>query len=58
MECCLRFHHAYRPPVLLEGGHRNHLDAVMGHFQFLGMYWNIGLVLDTASEWTSLTFGQ
>lgn len=41
MEFCLRFHHAYRRPVLEEEGHRNHHDVVMGCFQFLGMYWNI-----------------
>lgn len=38
MECCLRFHHAYRFPVLQEEGHRNHLDVVMGRYQFLDMY--------------------
>jgi hypothetical protein len=58
MECCLRFRHAYRPPILPGEGHRNHRDVVMEHFQFLDMYWSIILVLGAIYEWTSLTFDQ
>ena len=56
MECCLQYRHAYRSPVLQEEEHRNHRDVVMGRFQSLDMYWNIGLVPATIYERTSLTF--